>query len=509
MVNLLPFLSTRLGEKLSRAFLIAVLVAHLLLEGMRWQMAIAYLLAVATVLLSILSLPSPTWLKRLGICTAILLLGLSAVLGSVFQISPIPKPNGAYQVGTFSGYLTDTSRAERFDPSRNRGLEFRIWYPAIVNDADKYEKNTLFSELYSGGSDWISLLFGYMEYIETNSLVHAPVSVEGPFPLILFNHGLYMVVDESPQLMEHLASHGYIVASLTHPFESAKVNRPDGGFDRFAMPTDYPGDVGFTDEEVSDGGIGSTLDQYRGEEFSQIMAALYNYMDRFHDATSNGERSATIQAALNDNKISVLGEVLSAENLESFFRIRQQVRNRSTAYWVEDQQFFLDAISTFEAPVEGFAAAIDLDNVGVMGFSYGGSAAGAFCKVDVRCSAGINLDGTQFGSDWNVSVPAPFLHVYSDTNTYGNAYAYYPAGPDFKDVHLPGTEHQDFIGALAMFPVINLFREEGRLSFQEIAKLKNGLALSFFDEYLRGKSGELESYLREKSSRIRVLYPQQ
>lgn len=49
---------------------------------------------------------------------------------------------------------------------------------------------------------------------------------EGPFPCVLFSHGLMAVREQSCFITEHLASHGYIVVSPDHPSTSVRHFQP-------------------------------------------------------------------------------------------------------------------------------------------------------------------------------------------------------------------------------------------------------------------------------------------
>lgn len=111
------------------------------------------------------------------------------------------------------------------DESRNRMLTVDIWYPVDAADAGgpPSEYNLVFASLPS-----------------EIALDGPPVSVAGPRPLVIFSHGSFGIRFQSFFLMEHLASHGFIVVSPDHagntaadlifgtdaPFEQVVVDRP-------------------------------------------------------------------------------------------------------------------------------------------------------------------------------------------------------------------------------------------------------------------------------------------
>ncbi|PCJ22619.1 MAG: hypothetical protein COA96_13840 [SAR86 cluster bacterium] len=485
--------------------IVIVFLLHLFVENARWQLAPAYLAFMVLTSNLVLMPKLPVWLRVLGVSIGVLAAFVTVLAANSFPVRDIPAPSGPYTVGSFNTFLVDPNRVERYEPSYNRGVTFRVWYPAEVAEPEEYNQATLFSEMYTGDFDLISFLFGYMAHIKTNSYIEAPISRNGPFPLIIFNHGLFSTLDQNPQLVEHLASNGYVVLSLTHPFESLKVDLPDRGIRTFSM--DYPADVGFSSIEVSDGGIGDKISTIIGVAHSDLMSAVYAQIDLYTAALTDEEKQQVILDALLLEELQPLQPLLTAINLQSFFDIRSRVRNRSTEYWVEDIQLVIDEFETIDTPIEAFIGQVDLKSIGVMGHSYGGSAAGEFCKIDIRCGAGINLDGTQFGYNWSKPVIAPFLLVNSDTNLGGNDYAYYPPNDNFFDVHIPDSEHPDYIDALTVLPVLRMMGLSGEMPYQELATVVNELSLSFFNQYLKGNEDALVKHLESVPGKIIVRHP--
>lgn len=478
----------KIWKNLFAILLTVLLVFMITFNGIRWQFLPLLLTSVLLCL----------YIHRDGIIRTTLhvslVLGgitfslLSIYLLNAFSVQPIKAPGGSYAIGTFSTTLIDQDRVERYDPDVNRALNVQVWYPSEQSQAAKYAKQTLFPELYSGDFDLFTFLFSYLKRVETNSYVNAPMATGEKFPLVLFNHGLYLFPDQSPQLMEHFASNGYIVISLTHPYESAKVSLKGRGTAYYSM--EFPTDVGFTNNELIDGGIGSKIDSIRGQDHAALMRALYTQIDLYNNALNEQSKAQIVRDTLGIESIQKLGSDVSDLDMESFFRIRSGYRNRSTRYWVEDNQFVLRELENVEFPIEGFVEQIDFAEVGLIGFSYGGSAVGEFCKIDYRCKAGINIDGTQFGSSWNQPTIAPFLLINSDTNPGGNSYAYYPAPNDFYEIHIPGTEHPDFIDSLTHFTSLRELDLAGEKTYQEVSDLTKRVSLAFFDEFLRSHPGK-------------------
>ncbi|PCH61769.1 MAG: hypothetical protein COC19_04275 [SAR86 cluster bacterium] len=490
--------------------IIAVIAAllHLLVEGLRWQMLPAYCVFFGVAAFYLKNTQAQWFVRVLGAAMGTILLSVSILLISQFPIMALPAPQGQYAVGTFSMTLLDEQRLERYAPQFNREVPLQVWYSANKQDSQGLPRQSLFPQLYSGDYDLISFLFGYLKRLKTHSVINAPIAQAptaeaeaGTFPLIVFNHGLFFMSDHSPQLMEHLASNGYIVVSITHPFESLKVSLPNMGTRLFSM--EYPEDVGFTQDQLSDGGIGDKIGNIIGLEHSSLMAALYQQMDNYN-AAKPADQQGVISAALEMQSLQILGELLTEDNLAAFFQIRTRVRNRSVAYWVEDIQFVLDQLPLLDAPIENFSVSFDISRIGALGYSYGGAAVGEFCKLDFRCAAGSNIDGTQFGANWNKPVQSPFLLINSDSNPQGNNYAYYPAKENFFDIYIPNTLHQDLMDFLVVFPVLRTLGMSGTMQYQELANIVKDLELAFLDEFLKGKAGGLKEAIEKHSETVMV-----
>jgi predicted dienelactone hydrolase len=158
-----------------------------------------------------------------------------------------------------------------------------------------------------------------------------------------------------------------------------------------------------------------------------------------------------------------------------------------TQYWVEDIQFIASTLDDLRAPVVGFSESIDTSGFGVFGMSYGGGAAGEFCKIDSRCKAGVNLDGTQFGRHWNQAVSAPFLMLYHDEHQGGNDFAYLPPTHEFWDYGIKGATHFDFTDFSFVWPLFEALGYTGPIDAMRMVDIVNIVVLSFFDHSLRGK----------------------
>ena len=90
--------------------------------------------------------------------------------------------------------------------------------------------------------------------------------------------------------------------------------------------------------------------------------------------------------------------------------------HRVVNVWSADTRFELDRLERLNAedPTGRFRGRLDLGAVGAFGHSFGGATAAQFSHDDPRCKAGIDLDGSPFGSVIEEGVTRPFLFLMSD-----------------------------------------------------------------------------------------------
>jgi predicted dienelactone hydrolase len=154
----------------------------------------------------------------------ILAVWLAACSATAVHALPAPDAPGDFLVGHTEDTIVDAARA-------NRTLPLHIWYPA---DATSWSSEVDFS---------FFPLFLTIGITSTTSKDDVVVD-SGSFPLIIFSHGFGGTPTQSLQLMEHLASHGFVVVSISHTGNIAgDLSSPDPEADR------YP-DVAFTIDEV-------------------------------------------------------------------------------------------------------------------------------------------------------------------------------------------------------------------------------------------------------------------
>lgn len=469
---------------------IAVLLVGGLTAGWRWQLYPA-ILGIALLSLGLLRQGPVSRALRVTGTAVLLLLGLlSGFLALQFPLLKLPEPAGPYGVGTFDYTLVDGSRQELYDPARPRELQVEVWYPADTFTLDAYSASTLYHELYETGGDWISLASGYLRKVKTHSFPLAPLADAGRtrFPVLLFNHAQASFTAQNQLLMEHLASHGYVVFSISHPYDSLKVNLSDSRVVRrsAALPADMPRDfLSAPGTQLMTGVLELSDNDYR--EFSRVLG-LIKQLGRELEAAGPDEREERLEAALHSEALEPYEDLVSPQDLESYLLFTTQYQDTKVRHWVEDTRFVADSLLDMRYPLNGFEQALDVDRLGVFGMSFGGAVAGEFCRIDARCKAGANYDGTQFGAHWDEPLQAPFLMLYS-SDTHGMNDFAYPAGEkDYWEWTVPGSRHVDFTDAPYVAPFVKTIGLSGRIDAGDMTRLLNALQLQFFDYYLKGQA---------------------
>lgn len=217
----------RLGKTRARwlrgffVLICVVAACHLWLEGWRLQMLPAYL--------SIIPLGVLCYGRVSGVAGRILLTGcltigavVSGAAGYIFPVFVLPTPQGPYGIGTFVSYLVDHSRHERHasSPDAPRELMIQVWYPAErVNGTRAWYRDPRVNT-------WRSQ---HLRLVKTHSYWNLPVADQPrTFPVVIFSPSAGGNRDQNTFQVEELASQGYVVVGIDHPYSSSRVVFPDG-----------------------------------------------------------------------------------------------------------------------------------------------------------------------------------------------------------------------------------------------------------------------------------------
>lgn len=121
----------------------------------------------------------------------VLLIVVSLFPALIFPQYKMIAPTGDYSVGTISYTLTDEEREEFFTENKdNRKITIQYWYPMDKSQGE--------------------------------------VIAKGKFPLVIFSHGAFGYRMSNYSTYQELASHGYIVGSIDHPYHAFMTKQTDG-----------------------------------------------------------------------------------------------------------------------------------------------------------------------------------------------------------------------------------------------------------------------------------------
>ncbi|MEO7158469.1 MAG: hypothetical protein ABI039_12955 [Vicinamibacterales bacterium] len=319
----------------------------------------------------------------------------------------LPAPTGKSPIATTRWVVTDASRDEVFAPGKKRDIEIVAWYPAEAATGqpapylrDGMEEVLSFARLAKLGD-----AFNGLATVKTHATIDAPpASTPTRFPVIVFQHGYTGLPSSHTALMEDLASHGWAVLNLIHPYEATGAMLADGTV------------VTFTDQRNAlRSGIMDVLNEW-GPEGPTI--------EKIGLASDDGERERLLR-----------GYLASLKNTD-------QVVKR----WTLDVKYALDHLPKTDAAGR-LISKLDLTRLGVAGHSMGGVAGAQFCLEDRRCKAGLNLDGIpQYGKMIDRRMPAPFLMVYSGRpgRAGSSDLIYRRSASKYYRVDVKDTLHLDF-----------------------------------------------------------------
>lgn len=336
--------------------------------------------------------------------SATLLIFIFATPALIFpQYKPLPS-SGAYEVATTRFTYTDESRIEQFtDNGEYRRVNVACWYPQNMNGDETY-------------------------------------------PLVVFSHGGLGTETSNESLYLELASHGYVVCSIGHPYHALWTKSEDGRITFVSM-----------------------------EYFQELQR---------EDAKSDKE--------------------------QSFHYYQKWMQTR-----IDDISFVMDTILEKAANgAEGVYGLIDVERIGVMGHSLGGSAALGIPRqrddIDAVIAlespylfdiVGVENDQFVFTSE---PYPVPVLNVYADASwSHLSEWAQYARNYELLSetqttsfsLHLSGAGHFSLTDLSLASPLLVRFLEGGKPIRDSAEYLQdlNKACLEFFDRYLKHQ-GEHSSY---------------
>ena len=385
----------------------------------------------------------------------------------------LPQPKGPYEVGVRDFDFIDSSREETFKPGSKRRIMARVWYPATATakKTRPYYTEKEFTTVVEQGAKVMpssKQIDTYWRTVRTHSYENAPLSnTQSSYPLLIFSHGGFAYVGFHTVLMEHLASFGYIVVSVTHPYLSTAVMFSDGS----AIPVDAL---------LSKAVLKTISDKsFRDHIYSDALELRY----------------------------TAKKDYLASSPLVPH-----------CTEWRDDMIAVVDRFEHKRAPeaLMDIVNHSDLSRLGYFGMSFGGCAASAAAHVDQRAKAAINLDGgNHYLPLWNAQIRAPLLIMHHDEDngklgiyTEFDYETFLQAGlrEDVVRVLVKHSTHGDFTDNSALpTPIRQQLSKKGVLGNIEnnrMTNIMNDWVKAFFDRYVLGNAQAFPASLYTDSPEV-------
>jgi hypothetical protein len=246
--------------------------------------------------------------------------------------------------------------------------------------------------------------------------------------------------------MEHLASHGYIVVSIAHPYESLRVNLPNAG---------------------------------------TVLPEFITSMEKFREAMTWIEKTSAPILAAKDSMKNIQNR---EERAQIMLRaVENSDMNTLISKWEKDTHFILNQLVSSSELMLPFQNRMDTSRIGVMGMSVGGALATEYAKADDRIKAGINIDGLQYGTRNKESLNVPFMMIYSEDGRGTNDFLMLNSKDDFYEVTFVNARHADFTDMTLIWPVMRIYGQLGDIPGERMIQLSNDVILNFWDSHLKNK----------------------
>jgi dienelactone hydrolase len=155
----------------------------------------------------------------------------------------LPKPSGPYEVGRRFFSWRDAARVDPLSPIRDarREVAAYIWYPANKPQSGIPAPYAPEEWIAASAHDWT---MQRMDRVQAHAYENAMlVTTNTNFPVLIFSPGSGQLPTSYTALSEELASYGYVVVALAHPFSTPIVHFPDGRTVR-ASDSGYEGGLG-------------------------------------------------------------------------------------------------------------------------------------------------------------------------------------------------------------------------------------------------------------------------
>ena len=315
----------------------------------------------------------------------------------IFPQYPSPKVTGEYEVATATETFYDEERIEEFaDTKQNRFVNVEFWYPK---------------------------------------------KADGTYPLLVFSHGAYGIKESNASTFTELASHGYVVVSIDHPYHSFYTRSEDGSVTM--INKDYYDEITNSNKE----GIYTKEELYKIiQKWMKLRTDDTNFVIDTILKKANRD-SSPIYSHINTEKIGVFGHSMGG----------------AASVWLDRERDDISAVVNIDAPF--FSELI--------------------YKKELDDFIASSKDFT-----------TPLLNIYSDDvwrqlESSPIYIANKPNNEHFKEaytVHFQGAKHLSLTDLPLFSPILANIVQRGKADIDKLycIETENELILKFFDFELKG-----------------------
>ena len=350
-----------------------------------------------------------------GAVGSIVILAVSLVPAFIFTEYAGLETSGKYEVAQAKAILIDKDRVETFETDgSNREIPVHFYYPK------------------------------------------ADVIAQSSCPVVLFSHGAFGYYQSNTSTYMELASNGYVVISLDHPYHSFFTEDTDGKLitvdPAFFQEAMYVNDNNVPEKDIHD--------------LSHKWMAL---------------RTADIDCVLDSVEAAKLSGTVN------------------DAWFIENEEE--------KSAIESMLAMADVEKIGLMGHSLGGAASVSVGRYRDDVDAVIDLDGTMLGEQIDFAdgkyqyeeepYPVPLFALDSESHyeqgqKYGTLYVnqyVLEHALDAKHEYIAGAAHMNFTDLPLFAPPLAAALGTGTVDATECIETVNAMVLEYMNCYLMG-SGE-------------------
>jgi predicted dienelactone hydrolase len=228
-----PALINRVSKPIV-AILVSLSCLQLLISGYSWRYLPGYILIFLVALWALAGHNiNKVVVKRILQFTLVVSLPFVLLPWSIFLAVPhLPQPMGPHRLGTKIFRWVDLSRDEEITPDTldRRNVIVQVWYPTEPEANGSYAAYLDGLGKLPDNVDVIpSAMFDRYDQINTHAVVDAPISTtEARWPVVLFLTGNGASRSFYTSLITHIASLGYVVLAIDHPYDATIAQLADG-----------------------------------------------------------------------------------------------------------------------------------------------------------------------------------------------------------------------------------------------------------------------------------------